>query len=258
MIVSYRMGNIPCEAIMFDTLLESTRGRDTHASFTMMSVVAHVALVAAAAAVTTSTGTAADAPRPPEPVDVIYTVPERIPDQDRSERRADRPRRDASPEPRALPAIDHPGVTSPPIEIPAVLPPIDAPGLPHPGDFVPTPGTRATGPVTGAYLASGGSEGGALTPEMVERVVALRVRASPVYPPSLQRLGVEGAVRARFVVDTLGRVEPASVDIRASAHEAFSESVRDAVLRLRFRPAQVGGRPVRQLVEMPFIFSLTR
>ena len=86
--------------------------------------------------------------------------------------------------------------------------------------------------------------------------MALRVRAEPAYPAVLRRSGVEGAVRIRFVVDTLGRVELSSVDVRATTNEAFTEAVRAVLPKLRFTPAEVGRRRVRQLVEMPFIFSL--
>jgi hypothetical protein len=34
--------------------------------------------------------------------------------------------------------------------------------------------------------------------------------------------------------------------------------VREALLHSRYRPAEAGGQPVRQLVEQPFIFKLDR
>lgn len=78
--------------------------------------------------------------------------------------------------------------------------------------------------------------------------------AQPKYPDSLYRARVSGEVLARFVVDTAGRVEKGSVEIVSSTHEQFSNSVRVALERARFAPAVVGGRPVREVVKMPFEF----
>jgi outer membrane biosynthesis protein TonB len=38
----------------------------------------------------------------------------------------------------------------------------------------------------------------------------------------------------------------------------FDEAVRSALGRMRFAPAEIAGRKVRQLVEMPFVFALSR
>jgi protein TonB len=38
----------------------------------------------------------------------------------------------------------------------------------------------------------------------------------------------------------------------------FEDAVRVALRRMRFIPAEVGGRRVRQLVQMPFVFTLAR
>lgn len=102
------------------------------------------------------------------------------------------------------------------------------------------------------------SDGQPLTERYVDRpVVALPGSAEPRYPSLLQNAGVEGDVRAQFVVDTLGHVEPTSVRILESTHEGFSQAVRNALVRARFVPAEAGGRKVRQLVEQPFSFKLT-
>ncbi|MHB1071995.1 MAG: energy transducer TonB [Gemmatimonadaceae bacterium] len=41
-----------------------------------------------------------------------------------------------------------------------------------------------------------------------------------------------------------------------STHLLFTEAARAAIARARFAPAQVGGRPVRMLMELPFLFEL--
>jgi TonB family protein len=88
---------------------------------------------------------------------------------------------------------------------------------------------------------------------MVERYEG---SVAPMYPPKLSALGKEGRVHATFVVDTSGRVDMASVRVLASDDPAFSESVRDALGAMRFRPALRGGRAVRQLVEQRFNFRI--
>jgi periplasmic protein TonB len=45
--------------------------------------------------------------------------------------------------------------------------------------------------------------------------------------------------------------------LRAS-HDAFGQAVRTALPRMRFLPAEIGGRKVRMLVQQPFAFALNR
>jgi periplasmic protein TonB len=65
-----------------------------------------------------------------------------------------------------------------------------------------------------------------------------------------------GRVVVRLIVDTVGRVEPASVVIRESSHDLFAQAVRAVLPSLRFVPAEAGGRKVRMLVDLPFEFRL--
>ena len=81
--------------------------------------------------------------------------------------------------------------------------------------------------------------------------------ASPVYPDSLFRGGIAGKVVVEFVVDTLGAVEPESIEVLASSDSLFTEAVRDALIRAHFVPARRKGRGVRQIVQYPFVFSPT-
>ena len=70
--------------------------------------------------------------------------------------------------------------------------------------------------------------------------------------------GVEGKVAAQFVVDVEGRVETGTVRLVRSDNALFDEAVRVALARMRFTPAEIAGRKVRQLVEMPFVFALSQ
>ena len=81
---------------------------------------------------------------------------------------------------------------------------------------------------------------------------------SPVYPPSLRDSGVEGQVLAQFVVNESGRYEGGSLKILSSSNPAFTAAVKDALPRMRFSAAQIGGKKVQQLVQMPFQFHLQK
>jgi TonB family protein len=80
--------------------------------------------------------------------------------------------------------------------------------------------------------------------------------AAPIYPDSLQRLGIEGSVMAQFVVDTTGHVEMESVRLLESTNLRFTESVLKALPLMLFRPATHNGQKARQIVEVPFRFRV--
>ena len=93
--------------------------------------------------------------------------------------------------------------------------------------------------------------------DQVEKVVQrLPGAPSPRYPDSMKGAGITGEVQMRYIVGTNGRVESGSIEVISSPNKAFSDAVRTALLGTRFRPAEVGGRPVRQLVEQSFSFKL--
>ena len=81
---------------------------------------------------------------------------------------------------------------------------------------------------------------------------------APRYPAILRSAGVEGEVLAQFVVDTTGRIEIESYKMIRQSHDLFDASVRNALPEMRFTPAEVGGRKVRQLVQQPWVFQLAK
>jgi periplasmic protein TonB len=82
--------------------------------------------------------------------------------------------------------------------------------------------------------------------------------AAPAYPVFLKSRGIEGTAVVRFVVDTTGRADPTSFQLIETNHPLFGAAVRDALPGMKFRPASIGARKVRQLVEQPFIFRIVR
>ena len=81
---------------------------------------------------------------------------------------------------------------------------------------------------------------------------------APRYPDSLRVARVEGEVLAQFVVDTLGRPDMATFKVIKSTHDLFTNTVKASLPNMLFYPAEVGGRKVKQLIQMPFEFNLTK
>ena len=128
---------------------------------------------------------------------------------------------------------------------------------------VPTHGARKSGRRTGAR---GQVPFGPLPPfvpdtafsvlevdEMAERYES---SAAPIYPRELLAIGVEGSVQAIYVVDSTGMVDTTMVQVVRSDDPRFTESVRTALGKMRFRPAKRAGKCVRQLVAQQFRFHI--
>jgi hypothetical protein len=71
----------------------------------------------------------------------------------------------------------------------------------------------------------------------------------PDYRPSTPPSGRSGcfSADAQFVVDTLGKPEPSTVRITKTNDQAFAEAMLGFVTRLRYEPAMLAGKPVRQI-----------
>jgi TonB family protein len=79
---------------------------------------------------------------------------------------------------------------------------------------------------------------------------------TPKYPDLLPQAGVEGEVLVSFVVDESGAADQASFKVIRATHELFATAVKAALPAMRFVPAQIGGKNVKQFVEAPFTFTL--
>jgi periplasmic protein TonB len=92
--------------------------------------------------------------------------------------------------------------------------------------------------------------------EVDTEVVRLEGSAAPAYPAALLERGVEGSVATQYVVDTSGFADPASLRVLRASHPDFIAAVRAALPYMRFSPARVGERAVRQVVEQEFVFRI--
>ena len=228
---------------------------------------------------------------PPPPK--VYVAPEPLPEvkkqpAPKTPRVAPRP---APPPPRRTPTPPAPtpraapvpqAVTAPivaPIRVPTSVPAVDLKAIPTVSDVVasipaPDPGKVVAAATGGGSRSSsdgdvdggrsGGTKGGlgsgdagrAYNENQVDRAVVVTRPASPRYPDALRSVSVTGEVMVQYIVDTRGRVERGSIRILSSTHKLFADAVRAALMEMRFRPAEAGGQPVRQLVEQPFVFKL--
>ena len=80
----------------------------------------------------------------------------------------------------------------------------------------------------------------------------------PKYPAVLESSGIAGEVQAQFVVSSNGKADMDSFKVLKSTNELFTQAVRNVLPRMRFSPAQIGGKPVNQLVQQSFQFAVPR
>jgi protein TonB len=76
------------------------------------------------------------------------------------------------------------------------------------------------------------------------------------YPPLLRDAGVSGQVVVRMRVQPDGTVDPQSITVEQSTHDAFSTAAVRVAEIMRFRPAKVQAKPVPVWVTLPIIFQI--
>jgi len=230
---------------MLERLLESKAKRQRTAAGAIASVVTHTIVIAAAVYATAQAGVRPVVP--PETFRAVYFPPAPNPGSVVH-----------ATTPSQQPLVKTPNLTfvAPHIDISA--PRIDVTDVvTRPGDFSPGPVTSA-GPSTQVQSAGNGTDVRFRADQVEKQVALVPGSAPPRYPETLRNSGVDGRVIAEFVVDEHGRVEEATVRFVRSDNPLFDDAVRVALRRMRFIPAEVGGRKVKQLVQMPFVFTLGR
>ena len=158
-------------------------------------------------------------------------------------------------------------VVAPPVSVPTTMPAVDlSKAITNENDFSGkgVAGGSASGVKggTGDEDSKGKDAGEELKgPYMefqVEKAVEKIGGDAPDYPQALRDQGVEGKVLAQFVVGENGRYQGGTLKILDSSNPAFTAAVKDALPRMRFSAAQIGGKKVAQLVQMPFQFNLKK
>jgi protein TonB len=236
---------------VFNNLIESKPQKQKSFGASVFSTVFHVAVIGASIFATANAGMEQEE-EVVQKVDFVEVKKDEPPPPDEK----------APPPPDAVVAPPPPKgfqVLAAPVNIPDVIPEIDlSKALTNEDDF--------SGKGVAGGVASGvvGGTGPVNTDQpyfdfQVEKPVgAVPGSDGPRYPDILRSGGVEGQVLAQFVVDTTGRVDIASFRVLRSDHAMFEQAVRSALPRMRFFPAEIGGRKVKQLVQQPFVFALQR
>jgi protein TonB len=234
---------------MLGVLLESNAGVQRRSGGMALSVVTHVALIGLATAATVHSAPAS--PEKPKVEIVVFKRP---------------------PEPKPAPVVQNtppalaklvsaPSVPTISLAVPKIvppsLPPIDAGATPTSDDVIISRGGSTGQNGRPSLLDQGPAES---SNEWRGTEVLMHVLASgkPRYPEALRQAGIDGSVLIQFTVDTLGRVDMGSVKILKSTHDMFTDAVRQSLGAFRFKPAEVNGRRVPALAQMPFEFHLGR
>jgi periplasmic protein TonB len=231
---------------MLETLLESKSKRQRSTTGAIASVMTHTVLIAGALYATAQARV--QLPESRETVRAIYFPPrQNLPSLVRA----------TTSQPQNATVVTQPRLAFVPPKIDINAPRIDMDNLAsRPGDFSP-------GPIAAVPSSSAGEIGTAagipFSADQVEKqVVVVAGSAPPRYPDVLRNAGVEGQVIAEFVVDEQGRAEERSIRFVRGGNPLFEDAVRVALRRMRFIPAEIGGRKVKQLVQMPFVFTIAR
>jgi protein TonB len=154
-----------------------------------------------------------------------------------------------------------------PISVPVSIPTVDlnvkvTDAADFAGKGVPGGSARGmdggTGGANSTGTATGVSEDHIFHEDEVETPAAKIGGDAPKYPESLRSSAIEGEVVVQFVVNEDGRYDSGSLKVLNSSNPAFTSAVKQALPGMRFSAARVGGRKVRQLVELPFEFHLNR
>ena len=238
---------------MFDNLIESKASKQKRAGGTFASTVIHAILISGAVMGTLHAKEELEKPKA-EKVEFVQVKKDEPPP----------PKEEVKPPPpevvmKAPPPKGFQVLTAP-IKIPDVLPDIDlSKKVTNEEDF------------SGKGVAGGiakGVVGGTPQPvnenqtyfefQVEKQVSQFPGNSPPRYPDMLRSANVEGEVLAQFVVDTTGKADMREFKVLKSTHDLFTNAVRAALPQMKFYPAEVGGKKVKQLVQMPFQFSLTK
>jgi protein TonB len=232
---------------MFDNLIETKPKKPKTAKGMVISVLVHAVIITGAVIGTLQAKEAFEKPRE-EKVDFIDMKKDEPPPPDKQE----------APPPEVIAAPPPPKgfqVLTAPIKIPDVLPEIDlSKKVTDEADF------SGKGVVGG--IAKGVGNGPAdqtyFEFQVEKQVSSVPGTVNLRYPDMLRSANVEGEVLVQFVVDTTGRADLSQFKVLKTSHELFTNSVKNALSQMRFYPAEIGGRKVKQLVQQPFNFTLTK
>lgn len=234
---------------MFNQLIESRPQRKKSATGAIMSIVLHSAVALGAVYATASAGIEAEKNRQ-ENIKFVETP-----------KAKEVVKKEEPPPPEKVAVVPPPKgfqVLRAPVEIPIEIPKIDLTRrVTNEEDFSGkgVAGGTATGVVGGKPIDLNSNQT-YFSFQVEKQVEPIGSTQQVAFPEALRSTGTGGEVGAQFVVDTLGRVETGSFKVLKATNDLFASAVRSHLPRMRFYPAEVGGRKVRQLVQQNFVFNI--
>jgi protein TonB len=234
---------------MFNQLLESKAKKQKMAGGTVFSVVLHTVLISAAVYATARAG-AKDEKAKAEKIQFVEMKkePPKVPDK--------------PPPPKEVIVKPPPPkgfqVLRAPLKIDIKIPEIDlSKAVTNEKDFSGKGVAGGTG--SGVVGGTGPVTNQTYFEFQVERPAEmLQDSPKPKYPSVLESSGIAGEVQAQFVVSSSGKADMDSFKVLKSTNELFTQAVKNVLPRMRFSPAQIGGKPVNQLVQQSFQFAVPR
>jgi periplasmic protein TonB len=233
---------------MFNQLLESKAKKDRMAGGTVFSVVLHTVLIAGAVYATATAGVTEE--KKAEKIQFVEMKKEPPPEKPKE-----------APPPKEVvvkpPLAKGFQVLRAPVKIDIKIPEIDlSKAVTNEGDFS---GKGVQGGVGSGVVGGIVNTDQTYFEFQVERpAAALDGNPTPRYPPVLESSGIAGEVQAQFVVLASGKADMDTFKVLKSTNELFAQSVKNVLPRMRFSPAQIGGKPVNQLVQQSFVFAVPR
>src|ERR1041385_4633089 len=239
---------------MFDNLIESKAKKQKRAGGVLMSVFFHTLAIGGAIYGTLHAKEALEKPKQ-EKVEFVEMKKKDEPPP---------PKEEPKPPPPDVVAAPPPPkgfqILSAPIKIPDAIPEIDLnKQATREEDFTGkgVAGGRSNG-VVGGVAAPLNSDQPLFDFQVEKPAASNPSNQPPTYPNQLRAANIEGQVVAKFVVDTTGRADMKTFEVVKSDHELFTSAVRNVLPNYRFFPAELGGKKVKQLVQMPFVFTLNK
>lgn len=165
-------------------------------------------------------------------------------------------------EPTPPPVIERPAENA--IEIPAAppQPAVESPPSPAPAqqpvtESAPSALSNSQQTTQQAPVSAGPPAAPVSTqPRVIDSGIAYLSSPQPAYPSASRRMGEEGVVQLRVLVDDRGH--PQNADIHASSGSSrLDNSARQAVMRWRFKPHVENGRAVPVYAIVPIEFKLS-
>jgi len=265
---------------MMNTLLESKPRRQRWTGGTIFSVVLHSAIIFFAVFATARASVPDDTEKREQKVNFVTMKKEPPPPVEKKKAEPPPPKPEKKAPPKApklaeLPPAPKAEIAPPkgfkvlqaPVTIPVEIPKIDLSAkITDESDFSGkgVKGGSATGTAGSEGTKEGAPAGVTVNTdktynefEVEEHVTAIS-GTNPSYPESMRSSGAEGEVLAQFVVNENGRAEPGTFKVLNSPNAAFTQAVKDALPRMRFRPAKIGKTSVSQLVQQAFVFKLDK